>query len=128
MATKPPVSVVTVDAGIGPLQLPPMGPGSIATRRIASMMQSVKSVFLSELDTMKKSLFGCVALLFTLSTIGCQPAPMESTDDSTMMMEAPADSNVTATAETPAMTETPVVEEVVTEEVVAEAPADKPAE
>ena len=67
---------------------------------------------------MKKTLLSCAALLVALSTVGCEPpaAPNVSTD-----VTAPAaDSNVTATAETPAMTETPAAAEAVVEEAVVE--------
>jgi len=72
---------------------------------------------------MKKTLLSGAALLLAVSAVGCQPpeaAPSVSTD----AMTAPADSNVTVTAETPAMTaEAPAAEAPAVEAPAVEAPA-----
>lgn len=71
-------------------------------------------------EPMKKTLLSVASLLVALTTIGCQPAAT-TTDVSTDTAAPAADSNVTATAETPAMTETPAA----TEAPAAEEPAAK---
>jgi hypothetical protein len=76
----------------------------------------VKYIFLNPLDIMKKTLLSAIALLLTLSVVGCQP-PATDIEATGTTAEPAADSNVTATAETPAVTETP-----------ADAPAEAPAE
>lgn len=79
---------------------------------------------------MKKTLLSCVALLFTFAIVGCQPTDTAAPDTSTdTTPAAPADSNVTATAETPAVVEAPAAEAPAAEAPAAEEPAaEAPAE
>lgn len=60
---------------------------------------------------MKKTLLSCAALLVTFAIVGCQPTDTATPDTSTdVAPAAPADSNVTATAETPAVVEAPAAD------------------
>ena len=71
---------------------------------------------------MKKTLLHCGALLMALSLVGCEPPSLETSEDSVNLPATlPADSNVTATAETPVVSETPAVPAV--EAPAVEAPA-----
>ena len=83
--------------------------------------ERVKPISFPKPDTMKKTLLSCAALMLAFATVGCQPA--DTTDVSTDTTSAPAaDSNVTATAETPVV-EAPAAEAPAAEAPAAEAPA-----
>jgi len=115
------VAIVAVELAVVLRQLSSGPRLRIASEKIDSIMLPTTIVSSQRPDTMKKTFLSGIAMLLAVSSLGCQPpdaAPSMSTD--TMM--APADSNVTATAETPAMTEAPVVEAPVVEAPVVEAP------
>ena len=78
---------------------------------------------------MKKTLLSAFALLLTFAVVGCEPTATDTTDDTVIVTpDTATDSNVTATAETPAAVETPAATE---EAPAADAPAadadDEPA-
>jgi hypothetical protein len=97
----------------------------IASLAINPMILGVAPLSSNKPEPMKKTLLSIAALMIAFATIGCQPADT-TTDVSTDVVVPEVDSNVTATAETPAVVETPVVEEEVpaaTEPAVEEEPA-----
>jgi hypothetical protein len=102
-----------------------MGLRCIASLAINPMILGVAPLSSNKPEPMKKTLLSIAALMIAFATIGCQPADT-TTDVSTDVVVPEVDSNVTATAETPAVVETPVVEEEIpaaTEPAVEEEPA-----